>query len=111
MPTSSMCNPANGLAFPNEEGIQHVTSASNEAWFHLSGYINYQNSHVWPAFNLHEIMETPLLDQKVDVWCTLSQNWVIGLIFFEDTIISEHHCQLILYSSISLLNENNIACS
>jgi hypothetical protein len=110
MTTSSMCNTANGLAFLNEEGIQHVTSASNEAWFHLYGYINPQNSHVWPAFNMHEITQTPLLDQRVGVWCTLSQNWVIVLIFFENTIISEHHCQLILCSSISLLNENDIAC-
>jgi hypothetical protein len=105
-----MCNIANGLAFPKEEDIQHVTFSSNEAWFHLSGYINSQNSHVWQAFNLHEIMETTLLDQKVSVLCTLSQNWVFGPKFFEDITISEHHCQLIMYSSVSLLNENNIAC-
>jgi hypothetical protein len=109
MTTPSKCNIANGLAFPSDEYIQYVTFSSNEAWFHLSGYINSHNSNVWPAFNVHEIMETPLLNQKDGVLCTLSQNWAIGPILFEDTIISDHHCQLIMYSSISLLNEN-IAC-
>lgn len=33
----------------------------------FSGYVNSQISHMWSAFNLHEIIDTPLHDQKVDI--------------------------------------------
>jgi hypothetical protein len=51
----------------NAEGILDITFSIDEAWFHLSGYINPQNSRMWSAFNPQEIMETPFLDQKVGV--------------------------------------------
>jgi transposase len=43
------------LDFLNCEGedILDVTFFTHEAYFHLSGYINSQNSHVWCAHNPH----------------------------------------------------------
>jgi hypothetical protein len=32
----------------------------DEAWFHLSGYINSQNSRIWSAENPHALHENPL---------------------------------------------------
>jgi hypothetical protein len=62
--------------------IMDVTFFTNEACFHLSGYISSQNSCVWSATNLHEIKDTPVHDQEVGVWCVISQNWVIDPILF-----------------------------
>jgi hypothetical protein len=81
---------------------------ANETWFHLSSYIS---SHMWSATNPHEIKDTPLHDQKVGVWCAMSQNWIIGPMLFYDTIISECCCEMILYSFIGHLNEDRIAHS
>jgi hypothetical protein len=45
-----------------------VTFFTDEAYFHLSGYINSQNSRVWCAHNPHAFHESPLHDEKTGVW-------------------------------------------
>jgi hypothetical protein len=37
---------------------------SDEAWFHLSGHVNSQNTRYWAAENPHLVHEQPLQDQK-----------------------------------------------
>ena len=44
-------------------------------------------------------------DQKVGVWCTLSRGHIIGLIFFENTITSEHYIHNILEPFFDQLTE------
>ena len=55
---------------------------TDEAWFHLSGYVHSQNSRYWDIENPHVIHEAPLHDQKVGVWCAVTARRVIGPIFF-----------------------------
>ena len=50
---------------------------SDEAHFHLDGFVNKQNCRIWAAENPKEIHERPLHSQKVTVWCGL---WVGGVI-------------------------------
>jgi hypothetical protein len=45
---------------------------SNEAWLHLSGYVNSQKSRIWSAENLSTVYERPLHSFKARVWYTLS---------------------------------------
>ncbi|PNF39164.1 hypothetical protein B7P43_G01359 [Cryptotermes secundus] len=59
--------PPNALAF-----------FSNEAHFHLSGYVNKQNMRYWSGNNPRELLERPLHSDKVTVWCALSRVGVIG---------------------------------
>jgi hypothetical protein len=40
-----------------------------EVWFHLSGCVNNQNSHIWSLTNLDQIKGTQRDDQKVCVSC------------------------------------------
>jgi hypothetical protein len=68
---------------------------SDETWFRLSEYLNSQNGRVWSAFNPHEIMEIPLHNQRVGVFCAISRSRIIGPIFFEDTVNSERYCELV----------------
>jgi hypothetical protein len=42
-------------------------SYCDEAWFHLSGYVNSQNSRIWSAENPHAFYERPLQLLKVGV--------------------------------------------
>jgi len=57
---------------------------SNEAHFHLSGFINKQNFHNWSATNPIELHERPLHSSKVTLWCAISSFGIISPYFFED---------------------------
>ena len=43
----------------------------DEAWFHLSGYVNSQNTCTWATEHPHEIHEVPLHSEKTGVVCNL----------------------------------------
>ena len=53
----------------------------DEAWFHLSEYVNSQNTRYWSSENPHVIHETPLHDLKIGVWCAVSGTNVVDPIF------------------------------
>jgi hypothetical protein len=92
----------------NGEDILDGTFLTDEAWFHLSMYVNGQNSCICSATNSYEIKHTPLHDQKVGVWCVVPQNRIISPIFFSDTINMEHYCDVILYPFIGHLNATKL---
>jgi hypothetical protein len=69
---------------------------SDEAWFHLSGYVNSQNSRIWSVENPHTFHERPLHSLKVAVWCAVSRRRIIGPIFFSETITAERYQELIM---------------
>jgi hypothetical protein len=71
--------------------ILDMTFYSDEEWFHLTGYVNSQNTHLWLTKNHHTAYETPLQSVKIDVWCAVSHRRIAGPIFFENTINSEHY--------------------
>ena len=73
----------------NGENILNDTFFTDEAWFHLSGYTNTQNSKTWATENSHETFEKPLHDQKIGVWCTVSRSHIVGPIFFDCTFNSD----------------------
>jgi hypothetical protein len=54
-------------------GILDYTWFSDEAWFHLSGYVNSQKTRLWGSENPHALYEEPLYSQKVGVFSALSQ--------------------------------------
>ena len=87
------------------ENILNHTFFSDEAWFHLSGYMNSQNSIAWSTVNPHALFQKPLHDQKVGVWCALSRRRIIGPIFFENTITSERYIHNILEPFFDQLTE------
>ena len=75
----------------NMADVLDVTFFTDKAWFHLSGYINLQNSRLWSSDNPHSLHEKPLHD-KVGVWVAISRRRIVGPIFFMNTINSEHYC-------------------
>jgi hypothetical protein len=62
---------------------------SDEAWFHLSGHINSQNTRYCAAENPHLVHEQPLHDQNIGVWCAVLGTRIIGPIFFDKTVNTE----------------------
>jgi hypothetical protein len=60
----------------------HNLWISDEAHFHLSGYVNKQNFHYWTAANPQQLHKRPLHSAKVSVWYVISSNGIIGPYFF-----------------------------
>jgi hypothetical protein len=54
---------------------------SDEARFHLSGYINSKNNRYWSAENPILIHEVALYDIKVCVWGVMRAIGVLDLVF------------------------------
>jgi len=57
---------------------------SDEAHFHLTGYVNKQNYRYWADSNPKEVHEHPLHSSKVTVWCAVSSHGVIRPYFLEN---------------------------
>lgn len=57
---------------------------SDEAHFHLSGYVNKQNYRFWGTENPRVMHEEPLHPLKVTAWCAVHAGGVIGPFFFEN---------------------------
>jgi hypothetical protein len=93
-----------------EEGeeILDVTFFTDEAWFHLSEYVNSQNIRLWSSENPHEFKEMALHDQQVGVWCAISRMLIIGPIFFNHTIKAESYRTDILEPFLGHLTEREI---
>lgn len=56
---------------------------SDEAHFHLNGFVNKQNFRYWAQDNPCEFHQRPLHSAKVTIWCAVSCHGVIGPYFFE----------------------------
>lgn len=59
----------------HDEEIHHTHILfSNEAWFHLSGYVNSQNNghmHVENLMIIHKVSQHDIINAA---WCTISGN-------------------------------------
>jgi len=83
---------------------------TDEAWFHLSGYVNSQNYRTWRTENPHNYTETPLHPQKIGVWCAISRRRIIGPLFLESSINAEAYHALIIQQFIALLQVDERNC-
>jgi hypothetical protein len=71
-------------------GILDYAWFSDEACFHLSGYVNSQNTRLWGS----ALFEEPLHSQKVGVFCALSQRHY-------DVKASKHLASLLTTDNVS----------
>jgi len=62
--------------------ILYIIFFTDEAWFHLSGCVNTQNTRLWSSENPHAVHEKPLHDQKLGVWVAISRWHNVGPLFF-----------------------------
>jgi hypothetical protein len=74
-----------GLGEQQQQHCDIVNSLlmSNEAHFHMSGYMNKRN-WFWAAYNPCALHKHLLHSVKVTVWCAVSSGGIIGPCFFED---------------------------
>lgn len=61
---------------------------SDEATFHTNGCVNRHNVRIWGSQHPHEIFEKERDSPKINVWCGLSKDEVIGPFFFAEKNIN-----------------------
>jgi hypothetical protein len=87
--------------------IIDVTFFTDEACFHLSGYVNTQ---LWSSENHYAVHEKPLHDQKLGVCIVISRWGIVGPLFFEEIVNSIRHGSM-LCDFIGLLEEDELTYS
>jgi hypothetical protein len=65
-----------------------LTFFSDEAWFHVLGYINTQNNRYWSSLNPHLTHEVPLHPVNVGVWCAVSTRSMVVPVFLTKQLIA-----------------------
>ncbi|PSN35630.1 hypothetical protein C0J52_24361, partial [Blattella germanica] len=79
----TFCQQFLDLINANNDSVHNILM-SDEAHFHLSGYVNKQNFRNWSQTNPYEMHEVPLHSVKVTFWCAIASFGIIGPYFFED---------------------------
>jgi hypothetical protein len=74
-----------------------LTVFTDEAWFHLRGYISAQNNRYWCSINPKQTFEVPLHDQKIGVWCAITASRIVGPIFFFKTLLIQSGMSLTFF--------------
>jgi len=67
-----------------EEDLVNDICVSDEAHFHVSGFVNKQHFRYWSQASPQALHEKPLHSPKVTVWCAMSASGIIGPYFFEN---------------------------
>ncbi len=62
---------------------------SDEAWFHMPGFIDSHNYGVWPGENVHEYPESTSHLEKRGVWRSVSRKRIVDQIFSTSTITGD----------------------
>ena len=88
-------------------GILDYSWFSNEAWFHLSGYVNSQHFRIWASENPNAIHEEPLHSKKNGVWCGMYRRRIIGPIF--DTTITTAAYMEIFVTFVNQLDDEKLS--
>jgi hypothetical protein len=69
---------------------------SDEATFYLNGLVNKHNVRYWSQDNPHATIETVMKSPKLNVWCAMSENRLIGPFFFDcDTVSGENYLSML----------------
>jgi len=80
---------------------------SDEAHFHLCGYVNKQNMRFWAAEQPSQTVSRALHPQKTTVWCAISATGIYGPIFIHDTINAERYRDQLLGVFIDFMKSSD----
>jgi len=85
----------------NDDGVISTHLMTDEAHFHLSGYVVKQNYHYWAPENPQGLHQCPLRSERLTFWGGIASFGVLGPHFFENnagaavTVTSEHYVAML----------------
>jgi len=68
---------------------------SDEATFHVSGYVHTQNCRIWSSEKPTIVNEYEDNTEKVNVWCAMSSDCIIGPYFFDQNVNSNNYMEML----------------
>lgn len=71
-----------------ENGYLQKVVFSDESTFHVCGIVNRHNCRIWGSENPHVVRELERDSPKINVWCGLTHETVIGPFFFVENTIN-----------------------
>jgi hypothetical protein len=84
------------LPILNSRGNKDLIFFSDESTFHISGRVHKQNCRIWGYEKPNEVHEVERDSPKVNVWCAMSSNCIIGPYFFDyDTVDGEDYLKML----------------
>ena len=78
----------------SDPGFLKRVCFGDESTFHVSELINRHNSRIWGSQNPHETYELERDSSKLNVWCGIMDDKIIGPFFFAEKSIT---AQIYLY--------------
>ena len=72
----------------SDPGFLKRVCFSDESTFHVSGLINRHNSRIWGSQNPHETYELERDSRKLNVWCGIMHDKIIGPFFLAEKSIT-----------------------
>ena len=72
----------------SDPGFLKRVCFSDESTFHVSGLINRHNSGIWGSHNPHETYELERDSPKLNIWCGIMHDNIIGPFFFAEKSIA-----------------------
>jgi hypothetical protein len=73
-----------------------LTFLTDEANSNLSGCVNSQNNRCWSSEHPHALIQLPLYNQTVGVWCAIRATRITGPTFYEGTLDAQRYINEIL---------------
>ena len=90
----------------DDNGYLNSVCFSDEATFHVSGKVNKHNIRIWGSQNPCEVLERERGSPKINVWCGLMHNQIIGpFIFAESTITANIYLDMLKHYVVPQLEE------
>ena len=84
---------------------------SDECTFRVSGHVNKHNVRIWAHENPHELIAKPRGCAKVNVWCGMGHDRIIGPFFFSEATINRfnYYDMMENYVTPQIIGEGNEA--
>ena len=90
----------------DDNGYLNSVCFSDEATFHVSGKVNKHNIRIWGSQNPCEVLERERDSPKINVWCGLMHNQIIGpFIFAESTFTANIYLDTLKHYVVPQLEE------
>lgn len=83
------------LPFINDPAMENLIFFSDEATFHISGYVHKQNCRIWATEKPTEVYEYEDNTDKVNVWCAMSSDCIIGPYFFDQNVNANNYTNML----------------
>jgi hypothetical protein len=92
-----------------DEEFLHRVMSSDEATFHVSGQVHRNTVRLWGNERPHDFVEYNRDSPKVNVWCALTRDRVIGPYFFaEGTVTSHNYLDMLELFAIPQIDDDNV---